>query len=174
MSLCASEGRGKTNRFPWKEIVFGLLRLRRPHKAGPSLVCRRTEEERVGNASGRPAAHTHTHTHTRAHTHTDTDTLEGIRSHRWVGGGGVGMGTGGEGGIPAVHPITHCLNDTHCERVNIYSLVRDKLGRRCPCSLSLPLAPSLSLSLSFQVCPFASTWGAWRLAIKRGFLGVFC
>lgn len=37
VALCASRAR-KTNRFPWKEIMF-RLHLRRPHKADQSPVC---------------------------------------------------------------------------------------------------------------------------------------
>lgn len=51
MALCAS-GAEKTNRFPWKEIMFGL-HLRRPHKADQSHFCRGEggEEERIWTAT---------------------------------------------------------------------------------------------------------------------------
>lgn len=54
VALCAS-GAEKTNRFPWKEIMFGL-HLRRPHKADQSHFCcvRRGgegEEERISTAT---------------------------------------------------------------------------------------------------------------------------
>lgn len=63
MALCASWAE-KTNRFPWKEIVF-RLHLRGPHKADQSCVCcveqeeEEEEEERIWAA-------------TLSHTHTDT------------------------------------------------------------------------------------------------------
>ncbi|TNN49280.1 hypothetical protein EYF80_040517 [Liparis tanakae] len=45
VALCASRA-GKTNRFPWKEIMF-RLHLRRPHKADQRPVCcvEQAEEE---------------------------------------------------------------------------------------------------------------------------------
>ena len=77
MALCASRAE-KTNRFPWKEIMF-RLHLRRPHKADQSPVCcvqqgeeeeeEVVEKEEEEEEEERIWAATHTHTHT----HTDTD-----------------------------------------------------------------------------------------------------
>lgn len=53
VALCASRAE-KTNRFPWKEIMF-RLHLRRPHKADQSSVCcvlqGEEEEERIWAAT---------------------------------------------------------------------------------------------------------------------------
>lgn len=52
VALCESRAE-KTNRFPWKEIMF-RLHLRRPHKADLSPVCRLErgeEEERIWAAT---------------------------------------------------------------------------------------------------------------------------
>lgn len=54
VALCAS-GAGKTNRFPWKEIVF-RLHLRRPHKADQSHVCCVRWGGRGGGAERRSAS----------------------------------------------------------------------------------------------------------------------
>lgn len=69
VALCASRAE-KTNRFPWKEIMFGL-HLRRPHKADQSPVCcvqqgeeEEEEEERIW-AVTLTCAHIHTYRHYR-------------------------------------------------------------------------------------------------------------
>lgn len=55
MALCARRAE-KTNRFPWKEIMF-RLHLRRPHKADLSPVCcgSRVEEEQEEEESAHTA-----------------------------------------------------------------------------------------------------------------------
>lgn len=66
-SLCRSRAE-KTNRFPWKEIMF-RLHLRRPHKADQSTVCcvEQQEEERVW------CSHTNLCTHKRLRAMLDRD-----------------------------------------------------------------------------------------------------
>ena len=66
VALCASRAE-KTNRFPWKEIMF-RLHLRRPHKADQSPVCcvQQAEEEEEEEERIWAATHTHTETHFRA------------------------------------------------------------------------------------------------------------
>lgn len=77
MALCASRAE-KTNRFPWKEIMFGL-HLRRPHKADQSPVCcvqqgeeEEEEEEHIWSAVLICAC-----PHTRTHINKCSDTLWG-------------------------------------------------------------------------------------------------
>lgn len=73
VALCASRAE-KTNRFPWKEIMFGL-HLRRPHKADQSPVCcvqqgeEEEEEERIWTVTltcAQACRHAHALTHFRA------------------------------------------------------------------------------------------------------------
>lgn len=77
VTLCASRA-GKTNRFPWKEIMF-RLHLRRPHKADQRPVCsveqaeEKEEEEEEEKRIWTATQSTH------------TDTLEGnVRQREYL------------------------------------------------------------------------------------------